>query len=822
MSSLLFNDLALVVNKRTIRNLAISRDHQFEQSVGLGVFYLDAASALSPEIHEWHDRGLEHPDEQTANVQLVAPRLLYATSNNQFGVIPGSNDLERLLNRLKRYDAIAPGPIVETLPVDAEINGFPLNNPCPITFKADPDRRFTFLRTEFFADNAPSFLDVVNNGLVMTIVGTAYRGDLFSRNWAQKGPTHDFEMKLRYEVEFVNDSDLNLSPVPFVMVADPPAPTAAENPSLPAKDMFIFARQKDDDDNGFVLPALVPDAEDPNKLVQPNNLVGRFVLGQLDDQIYETEDGEPVYRVEARSESEPQRFVIRKIGDNTILAEARAGRMVLRFKEMLSLDMTPNDVSDAEKTIIGQSLCKIHPTLAQAFTCDDIQGNTDLPLNMLTLLGATSLDIPIMPRSVVVPVEAVIVTADNGKPGPLNSVWSEIIQCDLDTARYFADPNADLQSFGIAGTIDDNTTGSDFVNFANGADFAIGISQPFMQPMLNRIGQNVMQSVIDQEPPGLDSASLQFNAFIGDDVLRVTVTGSGTVETPWPLPNVDYDFTAKVKMRFRAQKAVFMDGNGKPRDRFNCLIPEEVLTAFGLDIGSNRLELPNSTSDSTPDRNPLCFQGYNDPNNGIACFNSCTQPTRPPPPVFDADVNEIIIDDPDNPPEICDKGQRRDDPQRLGQATFDPTLNPDLKHDFAILPIPPVEDEDVEVDVDVSLWDMIVTVIVGAMAAPVLLAIPVVGPIAVFVLLTGLLLMPFVSVIASAYVTAEARADLADRSQPSFSLDLSPTSFLSMHLDDPAIRKPYDWESVLPPNLPGAFITRYHVVVQTAGPNEGT
>ena len=51
-------------------------------------------------------------------------------------------------------------------------------------------------------------------------------------------------------------------------------------------------------------------------------------------------------------------------------------------------------------------------------------------------------------------------------------------------------------------------------------------------------------------------------------------------------------------------------------------------------------------------------------------------------------------------------------------------------------------------------------------------------------------------------------------------LDLSPTSFLSMHLEDPAIRKSYQWEPESG-GQNGAFISRYHVVVQAAGPNEG-
>jgi hypothetical protein len=828
MSSLVSNDLALIVNKRTIRNLAISRDHQFEQSVNEGVVLLDIAAFISPEVQEWLDRGLEHPNEQTANVQLVVPRLLYATSNNLFGAIPGSTDLEQLLNRIKRYDQIAPGPVAATLPANAEINGVPLDNPCPIVFKEDPNQRFTFLRTQFFHNNPTTFLEVVNNGLLMTIQGKAYRGDLFSRNRAEKSSTHDFTMVLRYEVEFLNNSDLNLGPVPFVMVADPPAPVEAGLPPLPAKDKFVFARQISGNDTGFFLPALVPSPDDPAVLVQPRNVVGALFQGQLDDQLFERADGEPVYRVEPRSDSEPQRYVIRKIDDpsKTILAEARAGRMVLRFKEMVSLTMTPDDVSPADKTAIGNSLCKIHPTLVQGFVCDDIQGDTAVPLAMLSLLGPTSLDIPVMPRSVVVPADAVVVTVENGKPGPLNSVWSDVSTCDLDTDIYFADPDDNKQAFGVTGTIDPATMGGAFADFSAGADFAAGISQRFMQPMLNRAGENIKQSVIEEAPEGLDPASVQFHAFIGEDVLRVTITGQGEIETPWPLPNIGYDFTAKIRLRFRVQKDVVVDGDGAPRDRFNCLIPQEALDAFGLDVAHGRLELPNSISSSAADRNPLSFRGYSDPHQGIACFDNCPATVRLAPPVFDSSVNEIVVDDPDNPPDICGEGQRGDDPQRLGQASFDPGLNPDLRHDWVMVPIPPDDDDDVEVEVDVGIWGMFLFILAAGLTAGMLLplvpfALPLL-PVVMIVLLTGLFLLPFTSMIASSIVTEMVREDMADRRLPSFNLELTPTSFLSLHLENPDVRKPFDWETFLLPNLDGAFITRYHVLIQGAGPNEGT
>ncbi len=824
MSDLASNDLVLIVNKRLIRNLAISVDHQFQASVEQGALLLDLAAALDPTVGTWVNRGLEHPAEMIANVAMPVPRTLYATTNTAFTPVPvGPTNRDTLINRLLQYDLVAPGPVAGTIPVNAQIGGIPLGNPCPIQFREDPDRRFTFLRDGFFYNNATTFLEVTASGLEMTITGNAYRGDLFCRHRAMNFPTHTFEMKLLYKVEFINNSDLNFGPVPFKMVTNPPA-VGPGVPSLPANGSFVFARRFG---NGrFVLPTLNEDGS------QPAGLVGQLFRGQLDDLIHESTapmpfEPVPRYRVEPKSDDEPQRFVIREIGNPTILAEAQAGRMALAFESMSSLELDPNDVSTAEKTAIGNSLSKIQPTLAQVFTCAAGLASAPVNLNLLELLGPEGLDIPIMPRSVVVPVEAQIVTPQNGLPGPVNSVWSSVSTCDLTEDKYFPDANPHKQTFAVSGKIGGSGDES-FADFSAGADLSVGLSQTFMQPMLDEMAEGVKESIKDNPPEGLDKSSLAVKGFIDTDALHVHVEGDGEIEMPFFLPNIDYDFTADVNLRFRAQKAVVVDGAGHPQDRFDCPIPQEALDKLGLDVAHNQLELPASQVG----HNPLSFLAYFDPHEGIACFDCADiEDFRVAPPVVDANLDGPIILDPDNPPNICEdpntdeREQWPDDPQRFGQASFTgAAVNAGLKHQWVLIPIPPTDD-DVDVDVDVNLLALFFIGLLGSLLLPGLLAFlgplgAILTPIVAVVGITALIMLPFTNLIVSAIATAQVQDKLAEQNLPSFNPDLNLTTFLGIHLDEPW-RPPFALQSGPSPS-PGAFITRFHVIVQSAGPNLGS
>lgn len=823
MSDLGANDLILMVNKRVIRNLAISVDHRFQASVEQGVVLLDFAAAVNPTVGTWVSRGLEHPMELVANVSMPVPRTLYATTNPTFSPVPvGVTDRDTLINRLQRYDDVASGPVVGTIPVDAEIGGMPLGNPCAIQFREDSDRRFTFLRDGFFHNNATSFLEVTASGLEMTIRGNAYRGDLFSRQRAMNNPTHTFVMKLLYRVEFIDDSDINLGPVPFKMVANPPTPGSGL-PSLPADGSYVFARRIGD--GQYVIPTLNDDG------TQPNGLTGQMFRGQLDDLIYESLEPMPIdpvprYRVEPKSEAEPGRFVIREIGNATDLAEAHAGRLALAFTSMISLELTPDDVSVAEKSAIGFSLSKIQPTLAQAFICAAGLASAPINLNLLDLLGPEGLDIPIMPRAVVVPAAAAIVTPQNGKPGPTGSVWSDVSTCDLTEDKYFPVANPHNQTFSVSGKIG-GIGDESFSDFSAGADLSVGISQTFMQPMLTEMAEGVKGSIVSSPPEGLDTSTLQVNGFINTGALEVHVEGEGEIEMPLFLPNIDYGFTADVTLHFRAQKTVVLDGEGIPRSRFNCPIDEGVLENLGLDIAQNQLEL----SADKADRNPLSFLTYFDPHLGIACFDNCPLPVRVPPIVYTSGGDEVVIEDPDDPPNMCvnvdpkKTQQRPDDPQRYGQASFHLSGNNGLRHQWSLLPIPPTDD-DVDVDVDVNFLALLFIGLLGALLMPGLLAFlgplgVLLTPIVAVVGIAALILLPFTNLIVSAIATGEVQDRLAEYNLPSVDPDLNLTTFLGVHLEDPNVRAPMALQSGPQPQ-PGALITRFHVVVQSAGSNQGT
>ena len=89
-------------------------------------------------------------------------------------------------------------------------------------------------------------------------------------------------------------------------------------------------------------------------------------------------------------------------------------------------------------------------------------------------------------------------------------------------------------------------------------------------------GQFVIGEAIDQVVEGTASGATNFlygRTFITlqsmQRAVEVDVSGSGKVKTPFFLPNIDYDFSAKAKVRFQARRAVVVDSEG----RFLGLIP---------------------------------------------------------------------------------------------------------------------------------------------------------------------------------------------------------------------------------------------------------
>jgi hypothetical protein len=833
MSDILQNDLVLIANKRVLRNLVISMDHSVERRLLLAVdVELALADNLCSDLGTWLARGLEHPVEPIANALLPVPRVLYATTNPAYNPTPACDDLFTLARRLDAFDQVASGPFVGTLRPGAELCGLPLDLPCDIPFKRDVNRRWTFLRG-LFQNQAPDFIEVVNGAVIIVITGTAYQGDFFSRHLAQKTPTHEFTMRLRYEVKFINQSDVAFGRVPFQMVADPPPPSLPGLPRLPKKGQFIFARRFDGDPRHFVLPSYIPLGEVfPGGNVpclrpegcQPPGLTGDLYGGGMDDLLYDNTAELPFtpvprYRVESHSPDEPERLVIRTIGDpqKTILAEARGGRLVLEFKRIEDLDVTPlgtqGGISGGDFLMLSNSITKFNPTLSRSFTCtlDQATCTADdsamLDLSQLRLLGPRGLDIPLMPQSVVVPVEARVIrpsdTTDIIMDGfPADSVRSTVISCDLTAAQYFPA----TQAFGVSGKVG-GAGDQVFFDFSDGRDLAIGTSQLFMQPMLEQMGEAAMEQLKDQDLPGLNAASLNYTVDFIDGRIRLRVEGEGSIETVFFLPPVDYKFDAEVKIGFRAQKAVLTNNSGDPLDRYGAVIPQEVLDALGLNLIEERLEL------SHPAMNPLCFSAYWDPEDGIACFDAvinemvtvpCPRPAGVAPPVYDANLNQIGIVGA-SPPEDC-----------WGQESFGfPENQGGLKHQYGLVVAPPGED-DVDVDVDVNFLSIFLVQLVSVFLAPgALVTILSVAAPAAPAFLTGFFLLPFSGLIAGAAATNKLREKLGESFRSLDTLDLGPTPFLGIFLETPqGVRQPF---AIQGGPGKGAFILRNHVVVQSAG-----
>ncbi|MBI4604967.1 MAG: hypothetical protein HY721_23645, partial [Planctomycetes bacterium] len=636
MSDLGFNDTVLVVNKRVLRNLAISLDLAFEPSITWNVGLLDIAVDFVPQLETWLNRGLEHPVEYEANAILPVPRLLYATTNPAFSPSLGSDDLVSLRNHVREIDDVAPGP---TSTLSGEIAGVEV--PCPLTFRRDDGRRWTFLREAFFDKESPDFIEVKGTGLLITIEGKAYRGGYLSRNLAQKQPTHQFVMKLSYEVDFLNDTDTAFGRLPFVMVEDPPPPAVPGGPSLPPKDSFVFAKRVSEL-GGYFLPSAAAAAgeECPGADVpEPPDLKGDLYKGTAGDLLFDEPDTllpPPRFRVEPRSSDEPERLVLREIGDpsGTILAEAQGGRLFLKFVKVESLELTPLDgeagVSSAERDRIGKSLTKIHPAVLQGAECaldqaiqegdEDAKEEVLTALSKLKLLGPRGLHIPLMPQSVAVPVAARVVgPADEEALNagfPLGSVKSDVTLCKLTQAKLFPSADPARQAFAVSGKIG-GTGDADFGDFTAGADLGIGISQLFMSPMLQKLADEAVSAVKCEDLPGLDKSSVQASFRIAAGSIDVVVTGQGEIETPFFLPNFPYEFEVCLHQRLRTQRAVMVKkrkGASRPVDRFGCEVPEEALEKLGLSIAADKLDLAEAAT------NPLCFLAYHDPEDGVACF----------------------------------------------------------------------------------------------------------------------------------------------------------------------------------------------------------
>jgi hypothetical protein len=238
---------------------------------------------------------------------------------------------------------------------------------------------------------------------------------------------------------------------------------------------------------------------------------------------------------------------------------------------------------------------------------------------------------------------------------------------------------------------------------------------------------------------------------------------------------------------------------------------DRAVDRFGCPIVS----IPPSSSGWPPGRNPLCYLTYFDPHQGIACFDDCPVSVRVPPPVLDKDGNEILIADPDNPPNICEdpntpeQEQHADDHRCFGIASFQLSENSGLKHEWELEPRPP-EDDDIQVGVNINWGALFLGGLLGVLGL--LLGAPLTFFATGFVI-TGVLTAPLSDLIAEAVVHGEIEDRVSKQNLETLDPSLvGTTPLLGMHLENPDVRPPYALQ-------PGAFIVRFNVVIEPEGLN---
>jgi hypothetical protein len=796
MSDLNGYDAAIILNRRVLSNLAISADLVYAPVITAAEQALEAAANVVPLLGTWLRLGLEDPVALAANLTMPLPRMLYATSNPSFPtVFAGNTDRERLLSRLQAYDSVASGPVSDILPPN--VAGF--DNPYPISLKRDLNSRFTFVRGNFFDLNRQPEVQVTSTGIRLTLRGSLFRGDLFSSYQATHNPTHTFVIALDYRVRFISNTAPSFGQATFVMTGVPPA----GNPRLPAQGSVIFVKPLG---NGrFALP----DPSDPNKQANELTLAQPF-RGQPGDLIFEPGNlTTPLYEVEPKSQSEPQLYVLRKIGSSQILAEGRFGRLALSFQGAGSLATTPvggnAPISIAEGQVIGRSLSKINPTLAQQIVQAANLSGAAQRLQELDLAGPSGLDIPLLPRSLVI--------AANQEFDTNGAIKSDKVELTLTKDQYF--PGG--QSFGVSGMVNGPPPGTPFADFSAGSDLAMAVSERAMNIALKQVGKPVLTQVLTELQKQAKISTFDVTAFFEDGpalVALINVKGSKQLF----IFDIGFEVVARVRLRLRPQpgiatRSVTAGGAEQvlPVDRFDCPIPLEYLQPSVPPIGTSPFWLGLAVEDgrvelADPNRNPLSFSTYWDPFDGIVPLGA-TPPLRVPPPV----LPPVLL-----PAIPCTPGP--DNPLYYGQASFPPhsSQNAGLKHQWDVAAAVPGKD-DVKVAVNVDVLALILTIFVAGLIAAFAVLVPVVGlaaaPLLQFMVLNLTIALPFTNLILSEVATTIARQKIAERALPRLDLDLSTGVGVGLYLEDPAVRAPLlIQQNPSPDNPNSALIARYHAV----------
>ncbi len=787
-SDLRGNDFAIILNKRVLANLAVTEDMTFRPAIEAAEKSLDALANTLAVVGTQVRRGLEDPVELVANLAMPVPRLLFATSNpNWPATFNGNTPIDKLFGRLKSYDSVATGSVIAELPSD--VAGF--NNPIPIKIKSDPNKRFSFIRGYYDGNSRPE-VHVAGNGVTVTIRGSAFRGDVFSSYQASHQPTHSFELTLRFVARFIAEPPY-VAPVTQVMLVDGPAGA----PRLPKKGQVVYAIKRADLANSFVLPTPLMVNNTATEELPPG---AEVFQGQAGDLIYEPGNlNAPVYRVEDRIDANGIATpVLRKIGSQTDLAEGRGGRVALVFASVDSLALNPLNgnapVSGAEIDIIKQSLVKIHPTLAQVFYNLAV-AKAALSFAQLQIVGERGFDVPILPNDFLLSGSAQILANGNG------AVQSEVVEFALTESAYFAD-----EAFGVYGKVNGQQPTAQLGNFSGGADVSIALGQGAAKNILHAFAAKQLKEIKSKvQQQGVTS---QFDldvdgAFVSDgdgDGILLRAGVHGTFHILFFTPGVDVK--GQVRLNLRVQPTILMTGAGDALDSAGKPILPLLLNAFGLSLREGVLE----TGD--PKLNPLCFVPYFDPLDGLPCF-------RCPPPVL---VPPLAIGPPPNPP----------DPRCYGQASFPPffSKNKGLKHHQSITVKPPKEG-DVKVDVSTEWWAVLLAAVFALVLSSLLIVIPVFGPLITpvvqFVLISVIILSPFINLMGSSILTGLAFDALSKANRPVQDASIGMGGLVGMYLEDPAVRQPVQVQQNIASNQgdDSALITRFHVAMGVSDTNFG-
>jgi hypothetical protein len=598
--------------------------------------------------------------ELALNLELLVPRVLYATWNTryepEFGADPSSLDeLEELHARLKEHAAFGPD---DDDPNDPN----------------DPGTRLTFIREQWFdgITNLPNIelnpADAVANTVRMRLRGRVHIGQRFVDGATALTSPLRFEMSLDYlpgvrrsNILLPDQLDVGMGSLPFTtlagawLVSPPPAgaevwlPPGSGKPVWAGKlpnqvDDFVPDPCGDGTGSHWVLTTrAVTDHPDyqpelftgaPGEcIVDPTTHMGRWTV----EDVVEMPNG--LLRV-------PRRLLVDTASMNRPVAESGKQHAGLIFNQISELRIFDWPVLTHEQmAAIQRSIMKldgfavgtwIDPQLrmqAEALcrllcpTCNCNIPEPDPPtLALLALLGRHGMDFAPLPGEVVAPI-----------PNPSEQDGNAFIDSDVivlheDATRVFTPAAADSGAIAFGGVLGDRLDNAQRPppdtplpeNFTNGQDLAIAVSENLIERQLNVVAGPELLRALRKNVPGFDIPSFRLDLDLRDNRFQLTISGSG--ET-WLLVPVPFDFSVSFPIFLNVQPAIFRDDQGRPLGVDGEILPErryvddlddsdgDIITpGFTPGLGCVGLYPPGDDFQATdPNLNPLSFLGYLDP-----------------------------------------------------------------------------------------------------------------------------------------------------------------------------------------------------------------